>query len=1211
MRLFRAALVVVLAGTSLVTEQVRPVGEIEVGEGSQGGNIHSVEAHGRDLIRALRNIDSIGYRSTSVLYVDQAAAPGGDGSSWALAYQDLQQAFADAQADPTVVEIRVAEGTYWPDAATGDREAAFILIDQSNLSVLGGFPAGGGDAGSRDPANHPTVLSGDLAGDDVVTFEMLEFDSSLHPVNSATAGVHFENIGDNSLTVIDVSGADDTVILDGFTISGGHHPEQGGGLVAVGASLQLRQLVFQENSAGVQGGAVFLSAAPSPVRFDQCFFTHNSASNKGGAVYVENTKVLISEVSATENASGSGGWLYLSTNDVDAHEITDATLETNLGWVDGGAVFARSGNPVRLTDCTLRFNAAGSDGGALNLDEDNILMGCTFDANVAGHDGGSVWLSRTNEVRNCTFVNNRAAHYGGGLCAEWLVAVHGGSFTGNTAITSGGGMYLHSRGYPIENVTFERNHAGRGGALHLDSVPGSLIRACTFSSNDVTGQGGAVWARGYDSFFDCKFFDNAAETGGAVYSTNSETMTACVFLKNAATGDGGGFWGDNSNHQFLRCQFLQNRAGGSGGGARVMHVATFADSLFVGNEAGSLGGGVYARGVFGGTVATSTFVANDAADGGGINAVGPTTITDSILWDNADATSTVERAQLSGGEHVVSHCIIMGLDVYAGSSNSGANPLFVSESGPDMVPGSGDEDLRLSSASPGIDAGSISGFVTNIGPFDVYGHPRFVGFAGATATIVDMGALEAQDCNSDGRIDTESIALGLADDCNFDGVPDECQAGSFVPTSLRELIAEDPTIEGLGAAVVLRDGMLIAGAPATYYQGRPERGVCLRFDARTGEELGLLAPPEGLFGSRFGGVLAWGSQYLAVSMRSESGVVCLYDSGSLDRLREFTPPDPTSLHGFGTSVALSGSTLVAGAPGDDQDFLTDSGSAYLFDCQTGELLHKLRPLDPGYYRMFGYAADVEGDLVLIGAPGAWLVGFESPGAAYVFSKATGEQLMELGSPDPQAVDEFGLSVVLRDGRAYVSAPGQNVTDFDDGAVFVFDVHTGALITRLTSPDPFRNGYFGKSLAVSGGIIAIGADGVDGAFPDTGAIYLFDAESLDFVAKLESPEAVQWEGLGHSVACENGMVVSGARNGDSGDTVFVFTPAVLDQDHNGVPDSCPCRGDLNHDGTLDFFDAQQFLNYYSSGDLQADFVADGILDFFDLQAFLQAYSDGCP
>ena len=55
----------------------------------------------------------------------------------------------------------------------------------------------------------------------------------------------------------------------------------------------------------------------------------------------------------------------------------------------------------------------------------------------------------------------------------------------------------------------------------------------------------------------------------------------------------------------------------------------------------------------------------------------------------------------------------------------------------------------------------------------------------------------------------------------------------------------------------------------------------------------------------------------------------------------------------------------------------------------------------------------------------------------------------------------------------------------------------------------------------------------------------------------------------------------------------------------------CDADLNSDGLLDFFDLQQFLNWYSAGDIRADLSPDGVLDLFDLQAFLNLYSTGCP
>ncbi|GAB4386641.1 MAG: hypothetical protein Kow0022_16230 [Phycisphaerales bacterium] len=55
----------------------------------------------------------------------------------------------------------------------------------------------------------------------------------------------------------------------------------------------------------------------------------------------------------------------------------------------------------------------------------------------------------------------------------------------------------------------------------------------------------------------------------------------------------------------------------------------------------------------------------------------------------------------------------------------------------------------------------------------------------------------------------------------------------------------------------------------------------------------------------------------------------------------------------------------------------------------------------------------------------------------------------------------------------------------------------------------------------------------------------------------------------------------------------------------------CRADTNGDGTLDFFDVQTFLGWFSAHDQRADFVDDDMFDFFDVQAFLGEFSAGCP
>ena len=161
--------------------------------------------------------------SAQTLYVDDDALPGGDGSSWATAYEFLQDALADAAAaGGAVTEVHVAEGSYTPDrdeanpdggisnccVATGDlgcadsdcesvvcmvfplccelgwdatcadaavslcgdlctdiRSATFQLID--GVALMGGFAGvNAPDPDERDIGLYETLLSGDLLGDD-------------------------------------------------------------------------------------------------------------------------------------------------------------------------------------------------------------------------------------------------------------------------------------------------------------------------------------------------------------------------------------------------------------------------------------------------------------------------------------------------------------------------------------------------------------------------------------------------------------------------------------------------------------------------------------------------------------------------------------------------------------------------------------------------------------------------------------------------------------------------------------------------------------------------------------------------------------------------------------------------------------------------------------------------------------------------------------
>jgi len=144
----------------------------------------------------------------TILYVDNDAINTGDnqGRSWADAFTELQDALRIAAKYPQVEEVRVAEGFYTPaEPFSNDREATFQLT--SGTAVKGGYAGfGAPDPNARDIDAYETILSGDIAGNDV-------------DVNEPADLLDEPSRSENSYHVVTGSGTDATVVLDGFTIT--------------------------------------------------------------------------------------------------------------------------------------------------------------------------------------------------------------------------------------------------------------------------------------------------------------------------------------------------------------------------------------------------------------------------------------------------------------------------------------------------------------------------------------------------------------------------------------------------------------------------------------------------------------------------------------------------------------------------------------------------------------------------------------------------------------------------------------------------------------------------------------------------------------------------------------------------------------------------------------------------------------------------------
>jgi hypothetical protein len=150
-----------------------------------------------------------GTTQARIIYVDNNGGGANDGSSWADAYNYLQDALSAVYSGD---EIRVAQGIYKPDQGAGitpgDRAATFQL--KNGVTIKGGYAGfGEPDANERDIDEYETILSGDLKGNDV-------------DVNDPRDLLNDPCRADNSYSVVTGSGTYATAVLDGVTITAGN-----------------------------------------------------------------------------------------------------------------------------------------------------------------------------------------------------------------------------------------------------------------------------------------------------------------------------------------------------------------------------------------------------------------------------------------------------------------------------------------------------------------------------------------------------------------------------------------------------------------------------------------------------------------------------------------------------------------------------------------------------------------------------------------------------------------------------------------------------------------------------------------------------------------------------------------------------------------------------------------------------------------------------
>lgn len=216
---------------------------------------------------------------------------------------------------------------------------------------------------------------------------------------------------------------------------------------------------------------------------------------------------------------------------------------------------------------------------------------------------------------------------------------------------------------------------------------------------------------------------------------------------------------------------------------------------------------------------------------------------------------------------------------------------------------------------------------------------------------------------------------------------------------------------------------------------------------------------------------------------------------------------------FGTSVAISGNTIVVGAHGHNHGAGVAEGQAYIFNQSggwvTGTENARLTASVSYPQDNFGWSASIDGDVVVIGAPGGAYWAYPGKASAYVFIKPAGGWIGDLTehailtASDGIYSDEFADCVDISGDSIVVGAPVDDIgSQTDQGSAYVFSkpVSGWASMTetdKLVASDGTGGDKFGTSVGISGDTLIVGApvDDITSSNDDIGSAYIFNPQSV--------------------------------------------------------------------------------------------------------------------
>jgi hypothetical protein len=221
----------------------------------------------------------------------------------------------------------------------------------------------------------------------------------------------------------------------------------------MGGNLTLTNVMFNNNDAADEGGAIYIGNNNSTVTLDGVTISGGTAVS-GGAIY-NNGTLNATNLTFTDNNATNGGGLYNNSTAI----LDESAAQRNEAVQAGGGIFNAPGASLTLFNSDLANNDAADGAGIANegtLQTTNINIGSL---NEATQTGGGLYNASTGQATllNSTVVQNQAVT-GAGIYNEGTLMATNSTFSrnagpGNQPTANGPGLYNQSGTATLNNVT--------------------------------------------------------------------------------------------------------------------------------------------------------------------------------------------------------------------------------------------------------------------------------------------------------------------------------------------------------------------------------------------------------------------------------------------------------------------------------------------------------------------------------------------------------------------------------------------------------------------------------------------------------------------------------------------------------------------------------------------------------------------------------------